>query len=92
MERGRELRTFCWPVAALAAAWWLPVGDARFDGAVRASVERVRSYAREHVVLCLVPALWIAGGIAAFVRKGPPARSCRSSRASPTWAPASDRR
>jgi uncharacterized membrane protein YraQ (UPF0718 family) len=69
MDGRRELRTLLGLVAALVAAWWLPVGDARFDDAVRASLELVRSYAREHVVLCLVPALWIAGGIAAFVRK-----------------------
>ncbi len=69
MDRKREVRIFLALVAALVAAWWMPVGDARFDGAVRASLELVRSYAREHVILCLVPALWIAGGIAAFVRK-----------------------
>jgi uncharacterized membrane protein YraQ (UPF0718 family) len=29
--------------------------------------ELTKWYAREHIVLCLVPALFIAGGISAFV-------------------------
>jgi uncharacterized protein len=43
------------------------VGTARFDGAVDESLHLAREYARDHVVLCLLPAFWIAGAIAAFV-------------------------
>ncbi len=53
-----------------AAAWWLPVGSDRFDGAVLEALHLVRWYAREHVLLCLIPAFFIAGAIAAFVRQG----------------------
>ncbi len=47
--------------------YFLPVGTSRFDGAVVESLALARWYAREHVVLCLVPALFIAGAIGVFV-------------------------
>jgi uncharacterized membrane protein YraQ (UPF0718 family) len=45
----------------------LPVGSARFDGAVLEGLHLVRWYAQEHVLLCLVPAFFIAGAISVFV-------------------------
>jgi len=53
--------------AVFAACYFLPVGWARFDNAVNQSLLLVRDYARQHVLLCLVPALFIAGAIGAFV-------------------------
>lgn len=50
--------------------FYLPVGNARFNGAVVESLELVKWYAREHVLLCLVPALFIAGAIGVFVSQG----------------------
>ncbi len=47
--------------------YFLPIGTARFDGAVDESLHLAKDYAREHVILCLLPAFWIAGAIAAFV-------------------------
>lgn len=47
--------------------YFLPVGLPRFDGAITEGLELAKWYTREHVVLCLVPALFIAGGISAFV-------------------------
>lgn len=49
------------------AAFHLPVGTARFDGAVLEAFHLVKWYAREHVLLCLIPALFIAGAISVFV-------------------------
>lgn len=54
-------------VAVFLASFYLPVGVARFDQAVRESLELVKWYAREHVLLCLVPAFFIAGAIGVFV-------------------------
>ncbi|MGC9453897.1 MAG: permease [Phycisphaerae bacterium] len=51
------------------AAYWLPVGSGRFDGAVLESLHLLREYAREHVLLCLVPAFFIAGAISVFLSK-----------------------
>jgi hypothetical protein len=48
-------------------AFFLPVGTKRFDNALMESLYLVRWYAREHVILCLVPAFFIAGAIAVFV-------------------------
>lgn len=61
-----------WKWAALLlggflAVFYLPVGSVRFDGAVLESFHLVKWYAREHVLLCLVPALFIAGAISVFV-------------------------
>ena len=60
-------------LAALAVVflilYFLPVGSERFDGAVLESLALAKSYAREHVLLCLVPAFFIAGAIGVFVRQ-----------------------
>ncbi len=57
-------------LAVFAACWNLPAGDARFTGPLQEGLELVRWYAREHVILCLIPALFIAGAISAFVSQG----------------------
>lgn len=54
-------------VGVFLGIFYLPVGQARFDGAVMESLQLVRWYAREHVLLCLVPAFFIAGAISIFV-------------------------
>jgi hypothetical protein len=53
--------------AVFFVLYFLPVGAPRFDGAVHEALELAKWYTREHVLLCLVPALFIAGGISAFV-------------------------
>ncbi len=59
------------PAAALAgvfaACYWMPAGNPRFDNAVGESLRLVKWYAREHMLLCLVPAFFIAGAIGVFV-------------------------
>lgn len=62
-----EWKTLALMVAALAVFFWLPVGWPRFDDAVTEALALTRWYAREHVLLCLVPAFFIAGAIASFV-------------------------
>ena len=49
------------------ACFYLPVGRPRFDNAVTEAFELVKWYAREHVILCLIPAFFIAGAISVFV-------------------------
>jgi uncharacterized membrane protein YraQ (UPF0718 family) len=56
-------------VAVFLACFFLPAGISRFDNAVIDSLHLVRWYAREHVILCLVPAFFIAGAISVFVRQ-----------------------
>lgn len=67
MDAKRETKIFLLLAAAFLGFFFLPVGRPRFDAAVTEALELTKWYAREHVVLCLLPAFWIAGGIAAFV-------------------------
>ena len=67
MDRKSELRTAAILLAVFGAIYFLPVGVPRFDQSVSEALELTKWYAREHVVLCLLPAFWIAGAIAAFV-------------------------
>ena len=54
-------------VGLFLACFYLPVGVPRFDNAITEAFELVKWYAREHVILCLVPAFFIAGAIGVFV-------------------------
>jgi uncharacterized membrane protein YraQ (UPF0718 family) len=49
--------------------FFLPVGRSRLDNALKEGPELTKWYAQEHVLLCLIPALFIAGGISAFVNQ-----------------------
>ena len=53
--------------AVFLACFYLPVGSPRFDMAVLEAFHLVKWYANEHVLLCLVPAFFIAGAIGVFV-------------------------
>ncbi|MCH7227924.1 permease [Haloferula sp. A504] len=55
---------------AFLAIWWMPLESPRFHAGLGEALELTRWYAREHVVLCLLPAFFIAGAIAAFVSQG----------------------
>lgn len=65
----QELKIAAWLSAIFAGVYFLPVGTPRFDKAVFEALELTKWYAREHVILCLLPAFWIAGAIAAFFSK-----------------------
>lgn len=54
-------------IVVFVGCYFLPVGTARFDTAVLESFHLVKWYAQEHVLLCLVPAFFIAGAIGVFV-------------------------
>lgn len=66
---GRELKILAGFAAAFVLLFFLPVGAPRFDNAIKEGLELTKWYAQEHVLLCLVPALFIAGGISAFVSR-----------------------
>ena len=54
-------------IAVFLGCFYLPVGMARFDNSLTEALHLVKWYAREHVLLCLVPAFFIAGAISVFV-------------------------
>ncbi len=49
------------------AAYFIPISEVRVQGALIESFTMLHEYAREHVVLCLIPAFFIAGGISVFI-------------------------
>ena len=55
--------------ALFLALYHLPLGSPRFQAGLSEALELTRWYAREHVVLCLLPAFFIAGAIGTFVRQ-----------------------
>jgi uncharacterized protein len=63
----KELKILGWLIGLFALLYYLPVEAARFRGAVLESLILAKWYAREHVLLCLVPAFFIAGAIGVFV-------------------------
>lgn len=69
MGKKKELTSLAWMAAIFAAFYFLPLGTPRFDGAVSEALALTKWYAQEHVILCLLPAFWIAGAIGAFVSK-----------------------
>ena len=70
MEKKKEIKIAIYLGAVFATLYFLPVGNVRFDSSVSEALELTKWYAREHVILCLLPAFWIAGAIAAFVSQG----------------------
>ncbi|MBL3592271.1 MAG: permease [Synergistaceae bacterium] len=54
-------------LAAFLAAYFLPVANPRVGLAAFEALAMLHEYAREHVLLCLVPAFFIAGAISVFV-------------------------
>lgn len=70
VETTKELKKLFWIAAVFAAIFFLPLESQRFTTAIDATLDLARWYAREHVVLCLLPAFFIAGVIAVFVSQG----------------------
>jgi len=65
----KEWKTLTLLTGVFLVCFYLPVGTERFDGAVLGSLDLVKWYAQEHVLLCLIPAFFIAGAIAVFVSR-----------------------
>lgn len=70
MDTKKELKILFWIVAVFVAVFFMPLGSERFMTAIDATLDLSKWYAQEHVVLCLLPAFFIAGVIAVFVSQG----------------------
>ncbi len=64
-----DWKTLLLMLLVFAGAYHMPLSSERFWGGVTESLHLLHEYAREHVVLCLLPALFIAGGLAVFLKK-----------------------
>ncbi|MCC7293319.1 MAG: permease [Phycisphaerales bacterium] len=61
-----------WKIAAVfasvfLAAYYLPLADPKVSGAIVEAFKLLQWYARNHTLACVVPALFIAGGIITFL-------------------------
>jgi len=63
----KDWKKLLYIIAAFLACFYLPVENVRFNNAIFEALALVKWYAREHVLLCLVPAFFIAGAISVFV-------------------------
>jgi len=64
-----EWKAAFWLGAVFVLFYFLPLEWPRFQAGLVEGLALTRWYAREHVVLCLIPAFFIAGAIATFVRQ-----------------------
>lgn len=63
----KEWKKFLYIVAIFLGFFYLPIENLRFTSAIFEALALVKWYARQHVILCLVPAFFIAGAISVFV-------------------------
>jgi uncharacterized protein len=70
MEWKKEIRILGWMAVIFAFAFFMPLQSERFTEAIMAMFDLTKWYAREHVILCLLPAFFIAGVISVFVSQG----------------------
>jgi len=54
-------------VAVFLIAYYMPLKHPRIQGAILEAFYMLQDYAQKHVLFCLVPAFFIAGGISVFV-------------------------
>ncbi len=69
MDYKNEWKPLLWITFFFLVLFYMPVGTPRFDNAIFEALYLARWYAREHVLLCLVPAFFIAGAIGLFVKQ-----------------------
>lgn len=67
MDWKKEIKVLLVMVAVFLFAYFMPVTGGRFKEAVIAMFDLTKWYAREHIILCLLPAFLIAGTISVFV-------------------------
>ncbi|WP_024821196.1 MULTISPECIES: permease [Aminobacterium] len=62
-----DRKKFLWIILAFLFFYFLPGDHPRVKGAAIESIAMLHEYARQHVLLCLVPAFFIAGAISVFI-------------------------
>jgi hypothetical protein len=68
-DSAEEFKKFLWLVVAFSAFYFLPLTSADATRALAGGLALLQEYARKHVLTCLAPAFFIAGGIAVYVKK-----------------------
>jgi hypothetical protein len=67
MNWKEEYKIFLWILGFFLFAYFMPIENESFANAILAAFDLAKWYAQEHVLLCLIPAFFIAGTIAVFV-------------------------
>lgn len=62
-----EWKPLAWIVVIFLIFFYLPIDSIRLRSGIIEAIALTKWYAQEHIILCLVPAFFIAGAIAVFV-------------------------
>jgi uncharacterized membrane protein YraQ (UPF0718 family) len=54
-------------ITIFLSAYFIPFGNIRIQQSINEAFLMLQDYARHHIILCLIPAFFIAGGIAVFL-------------------------
>ncbi len=65
----RDQKIFALLLGAFLFFYFMPLESVLFAGALLSGLELLNEYVREHILTCLLPAFFIAGAIATFVKK-----------------------
>src|SRR5574340_1459366 len=63
----REWKIFAAFIAIFLLAYFLPLADPKYSAAIVEAFKLLQWYARNHTLACVLPALFIAGGIITFL-------------------------
>lgn len=69
MNHRREWKIFSAMAAIFGLAYYLPLANPKIIDAIVEAFKLLQWYARNHTLACVVPALFIAGGITTFLSK-----------------------
>jgi len=64
-----EIKLFLLLLGLFLLFYFMPMDAAWFTGSILSGLTLLNEYARQHVLTCLVPAFFIAGAIAVFIKK-----------------------
>jgi uncharacterized membrane protein YraQ (UPF0718 family) len=67
MNWKEQYKSVLWVVGFFLFAYFMPIEKPNFNAAILDAFELVKWYARKHVLLCLIPAFFIAGTITVFI-------------------------
>ncbi len=70
MDVKKEIKILGWITVVFVFVFFMPLESARFKEAIMAMLDLSKWYAQEPVILCLLPAFFIAGVISVFVSQG----------------------
>lgn len=69
MNWKEQYKSFLWMLAGFLFAYFMPISNITFKNAILEGFILLKWYAQEHVLLCLVPAFFIAGIISVFINQ-----------------------